>query len=374
MRFLSSVGNNRNGIILIASWVIFLACSTGLFIYGYQCVEKYFQYPQAIDISTRHQNEFQLPSITFSGISSKISPGALNTKNLEVCGLKLDDVQNGVFLGSGSPQCEDPEQFWDFVSLTLNDFGFKSIEVEFSDGTSENVTLNENDTIWDRFICSAYYTCFTLTLPKQVKDVTNLKFKVSISRGMQIYIHTYGLLNAQKPSESAESGYYEVYPYSGTLLDVRYDQMEILDFQGVECYHEHHLSRFSHCIEKISDEIFKSNYGCLAPCGLNKSEICHNITRDEFKDMSRIYTKVYSSSLCRFPCKYHGNFGVTPHFQYRGYYTIRFKPLVRKLESKPSYSVIDLFAALSGYLGAFLGFSLFQLKDGFAYIIRKVIK
>lgn len=42
-------------------------------------------------------------------------------------------------------------------------------------------------------------------------------------------------------------------------------------------------------------------------------------------------------------------------------------------EVKTMYTWIDLFAALGGYLGSFLGVSLFHLRDGFAFILRKVI-
>ena len=56
---------NPNSVIKAESVAFFLLCSLGLFIFGKQCVDKYFSFPQSVEIIVKEQNEFELPTFTF---------------------------------------------------------------------------------------------------------------------------------------------------------------------------------------------------------------------------------------------------------------------------------------------------------------------
>ena len=73
------------------------------------------------------------------------------------------------------------------------------------------------------------------------------------------------------------------------------------------------------------------------------------------------------------PCKFLGNFIlVEKQNSFPERLVIQLNSAVQKIESKYSYQFLDLFADLGGYLGIFLGYSLFQLKDAIAYLMRKI--
>ena len=80
---------------------------------------------------------------------------------------------------------------------------------------------------------------------------------------------------------------------------------------------------------------------------------------------------------CKFPCEFLGSFNNQKEEllqdQYPDVQILSFRGSVEKHQSKYIYTEVDLFAALGGYLGSFLGISLLQFSDLFAILLRKVI-
>ena len=113
-------------------------------------------------------------------------------------------------------------------------------------------------------------------------------------------------------------------------------------------------------------------YGCSTPFGSNKTNMCKKIDTTKYFE---IYSKVQLNGSNPTPCKFLGNFYLSEKkATLPGLHIFAFSSFVQKYESKYSYQWLDLFADLGGYLGIFLGTSLFQLKDGFAYLIKKLYK
>ena len=50
---------------------------------------------------------------------------------------------------------------------------------------------------------------------------------------------------------------------------------------------------------------------------------------------------------------------------------IFFREYIRKSETIYTYTALDLFAAVGGYMGLFLGYSIFQLSDLISFIFQK---
>ena len=116
----------------------------------------------------------------------------------------------------------------------------------------------------------------------------------------------------------------------------------------------------------LSQEI-KNKFGCTTPYGNIKKDICTNSSIGKLIAETNGY-----KPACKYPCQYLGDFELSSKEVRPGLIRLWFKKYVRVFETKYTYSLVDLFAALGGYLGSFLGVSLFHLRDGLAYLIRKV--
>ena len=118
----------------------------------------------------------------------------------------------------------------------------------------------------------------------------------------------------------------------------------------------------------VSTKVIERKFGCITPFGSKKKKICTNVTIGE-----KIAKLDDYSPVCKLSCDHLIDFDISEKHDSPGQMKFRFKEQIRRYESKYTYGLVDLFAALSGYLGSFLGVSLFHLRDGLAYAIRKLI-
>ena len=100
--------------------------------------------------------------------------------------------------------------------------------------------------------------------------------------------------------------------------------------------------------------------------------VCTDI--DKIEEALKIQEEMKFNHSCLMPCKFLLDFtnGVVedPSANYTNF--LIFNRELEKRQAKYIYGIIDLLAALGGYLGSFLGISLFHLREGFAFLIRKV--
>ena len=115
--------------------------------------------------------------------------------------------------------------------------------------------------------------------------------------------------------------------------------------------------------------------GCTTPFGKSLDKVCTD--QEKAKKALKIYENGFTNTSCLYPCKHLASFTLTvdtveDENEVRPL-PIFFKKYLPVNTSKCSYTLLDLYAALGGYMGLFLGISIFQIKDGFAFFIRKVL-
>ena len=183
--------NNPDLPISLMSWILFLICSSGLLFMGYQCVEQYLAYPTAIDISNHPNQEF-FHKLAFT-FAARTYPSPYNLTNLEKCGLNYSDIKSGHFVGKGSPECEDPEKFWDLILPKPTEYGIKTISVNYFDGDKKQVTVQ--DLNWKIDLLSAIYTSVTISFPKTTKEIVMLKIDLDLNVDLVLIVHEKEMLN-----------------------------------------------------------------------------------------------------------------------------------------------------------------------------------
>ena len=104
---------------------------------------------------------------------------------------------------------------------------------------------------------------------------------------------------------------------------------------------------------------------------MKKDNICKD--QNQVEKAIKIFNTTLHNYSCNYPCEYLSDLNNHQVEAIPGSHFFMFKRFVEKRTAKHLYSLIDLFAALGGYLGSFLGVSLFHLREGFAFLIKKAI-
>lgn len=251
---MSWLTKHESKIIKSVSWFTFLTCTIGFGITGYQCFEKFFSYPQGVDISLTPQHEVDIPSLTFcSSTSGKI----FKQDQLAECGLKQEDLQSR-FIGFGSPDCEDPVIFWNKIALDLLDLGIANASLTYTNGIIKYLplSLDKENGIWNRVLQSLYGTCYTLTIPKamRVHSIRNIAIHTKGSTSIYMFTHQSGMLNVLMPQHSSEFDLKRFQTLTGTGNQISYVKNKIFNFGRRKCQQEKSYS-ISTCIMKRLDEV-----------------------------------------------------------------------------------------------------------------------
>ena len=119
--------------------------------------------------------------------------------------------------------------------------------------------------------------------------------------------------------------------------------------------------------------------GCSVPYGFNISNVC--IDGKQSNKAMELYNKLNKFSTnhkiqsCLFPCKI-----TRTYFKEKRKWKrdnkhpsslfLRFNKFVKVSKARYSYGGLELLAELGGYVGLFLGISVFHLSDAFSKIVQ----
>ena len=119
--------------------------------------------------------------------------------------------------------------------------------------------------------------------------------------------------------------------------------------------------------------------GCTTPYGIKNDDIC----KDQNKRQQAIdlYEKLWSgdfSEKCPYPCRFQKNklllqnLDPTSFLSSNNYLIFSFEKYVKTTEFYLDYTELELLAEFGGYVGLFLGISVFDLKDVFNAVLQSM--
>ena len=117
--------------------------------------------------------------------------------------------------------------------------------------------------------------------------------------------------------------------------------------------------------------------GCTTPFGVNIDHICTDIDKSKkAKELyDRLHYKRFQIKDCLYPCKFI-KIAVIPYKKRSDKNTTRLKfdKFIKVTKAAYSYTELELLAEFGGYVGLFLGFSVFQVSHVVEKILDKFTK
>lgn len=357
--------------------ILFLLCSIGLFLLGYQEVKKYLNEPEVVDITTKFQSDANLPVFTFCPLGKENSkPNPLNFEILEKCGLKYEDIYLGTFLGSTeTSECQDPEIFWESVHLKLPELGLRDVLIYYQGGSLE-FNIENDPKAWTRQLVTDFNgnseiltTCYELNFPKNNKTIIDFQFRLEQDTTLKVYVHHKGFLDLLYPSTSIDFASTIVTGEKSHTTVKYFENVVLKDQFGKPCTSNENYNWAKDILEQTEAEIQKE-FGCGTPFGSDKTKLCKlQVDHEKYLEVS---SRVHLNRSYLRPCKFLSGFDLAEKKAFEdGWHVFTFSAYLQRFESRIAYQIVDLFADLGGYLGIFLGTSLFQLKDLLSYLINK---
>jgi hypothetical protein len=167
----------------------------------------------------------------------------------------------------------------------------------------------------------------------------------------------------------------DVSPTKSSRVKVEHSLYKMLDFQGVPCNNEKNY-RFDKCILNGLEEESLKTIGCVTPFGITKDKICQN--KQDSKKAFQLYLKYRDDDLvirnisCYDPCSYIGvKLLKGPESEAnngKGKLVLAFDEKVHETVAYYSYDDLSFIAEIGGYVGLFLGASVYQTADLFQFI------
>ena len=117
--------------------------------------------------------------------------------------------------------------------------------------------------------------------------------------------------------------------------------------------------------------------GCTTPFGINLDHICTDLeTSRKAKEIyDKRHHKTYQFKNCPYPCKFIKSM-VSPFKKRNGSSEsqLNFEKYVKVTRAIYSYTGLELMAEFGGYVGLFLGFSVFHLSQAIDKILDIIMR
>ena len=112
--------------------------------------------------------------------------------------------------------------------------------------------------------------------------------------------------------------------------------------------------------------------GCTTPFGVNLDHICMDLNNSKkAKDLYDLFHhKTHQIKNCLYPCKFIKT-GVRPTLKRSNHNTtkLNFDKFIKVTKAVYSYTELELLAEFGGYVGLFLGISVFQAS----HVVEKIL-
>ena len=237
----------------------------------------------------------------------------------------------------------------------------------------ENIT-----TLFSPIDINPYGRCYTFQPPEQnlLDGIYRMRFVLKAKA--RIFVENNGVFGVKR---TAENNFLDVSPLEKYHVMIDHSLYKMLDFQGVPCNNEKGY-RLDKCVLNGLENESLKRIGCVSPFGITKDNICQD-EQDAKKAFQLYKTFRYNYRdlkilSCLEPCSYmsvkiiKASEMETVGKEEKGVVLLHFNEQVHETVAYYSYDELSFIAEIGGYVGLFLGASMYQTADLFDTIMRNI--
>ncbi len=274
---------------------------------------------------------------------------------------------------SNKDGCRDGEKLFEALVPSIED-SIKSVKFQFTYSTYSTLEIDHKE--FHKYFANSdrerFMRCYTSKFPKTLtkKGIGGIIFQTR--RSIRIIIHSFGMFFGTPVFALKD---FSVHLGQKRYYQVDRDVFQALDIDGESCNKSLAYDRGACINDQLSIE--ERKFGCNAPFGPNKTFVCDKPqVAKKLEMVHRAFQRKYNGTKCPKPCNYlklkvmqtdqadhNGSEAVTK---------LLFEDRVKTIKSYYLYSFLSLIAEIGGYVGLFLGVSVYQLTTVFDTIISRL--
>ena len=297
-----------------------------------------------------------------------------NDKVLSKYGITHSQYVNGMVWWGNSSKTITPEEIYN-SSVWSKDELIQKVILHYDGGTNQEIT--NKSTNWKFFWTEkrdiAYGNCYSFQSKNKfavMEELKSIKFNSDFNNTLDIYIH-----NKNQFSNDFYRSKWRVTPNTRNRFRLSIDQTNIINKKNAPCLE----NEFSYDMEKtkVITHLMMKEVGCVVPYIMRNekyTKICRNSSLSIDAARRYVSRKLADKMESMRPCSFMKIGAVRTMAESDKNTKILFiMPTHKKIiEQKISYTGINYFAEVGGFLGLLLGYSIFQISDLIELIWNKL--
>ena len=164
-----------------------------------------------------------------------------------------------------------------------------------------------------------------------------------------------------------------VYTNSSEAFNLDFEILHFLRFKTTKCEQNPDYN-IDDCFEKSFNGELMKNFGCIAKFGNNKTNVCPEGSKKEKAAYGNLKKMIYGRNYnaCTYPCLLMDAKLIPSMARFLDHPSLKLdvSHFIKVTTFRYSYTELELLAELGGYVGLFLGISVFHLSDLFDSILH----
>ena len=363
--------------LISAKLTILLGCLTFVAWQSYHCLERFISAPQGTTLSIKHTGGQPAPELTVCPNDELYTYKLYSTDVLRDCGIFRVEAykDEGKWVGLNGTNCTDPAKLHEALVPTVEDVIHSIGYIRY--GHPDRIVIKPHTptgkTHWEPLNWQSHGRCFTIHHRQDFIDQGIYEMRLRTLVDTEVYFHTPGWIQASKYRLM-----FELDINRKVYVDLEHEVHTSLDTEQDACVDTDGYSRDTCAHEELRDESLNT-LGCISPFGPYQDLICRNVSKA--LNATELYRKYFIDHLdrCIRSCKYvsvrgvvvkSGFHGVLADGQRNGMMFISFREQIKTTQGYFVYSGLSLVAEIGGYVGLFLGVSVYHVTSLLEYFFK----